>query len=123
MGILRIGTLGMDILEMGILVGIGHIGWEIGKLDREKWGYWMGGYTERLGGLGLGRIRKLVCDGRETLFLAFLERFQYWNSCTANFLGHVTSRHMRDSTSRLDPFRLSRFRDRILIPRYCDPYF
>jgi hypothetical protein len=81
------------------------------------------GHTERLGGLGLGPIRKLVCDGREALFLAFLERFQYRNSCTANFLGHVTSRHMRDSTSRLDPFRLSRFRDRISIPRYCDPYF
>jgi hypothetical protein len=29
--------------------------------------------------------------------------------------GHVTSRPISDSTSRLDPFRLSRFRDRILI--------
>jgi hypothetical protein len=85
MGILGMGILGMDILGMGILVGIGHIGWEMGKLDGEKWGYWMGGYTERLGGLGLGRIRKLVCDGREILFLAFLERFQCWNSCTANY--------------------------------------
>ena len=87
---------------------MGHIGWgEMGKLN--------GRDTERLGGLGLGPIRKLVCDGREALFLAFLERFQCRNSCTANFLGHVISRHMRDSTSRLDPFRLSRFRDRILI--------
>ena len=37
--------------------------------------------------------------------------------------GHVTSRPISDSTSRLDPFRLSRFRDRISTPRYCDPYF
>ena len=37
--------------------------------------------------------------------------------------GHVTSRPISDSTSRLDPFRLSRFRDCILILRYCNPYF
>ena len=119
MGILGMGTLGMGTLGMDILVGNGH--------TSGKWEYWMGILdgrdTECLGGLGLGPIRKLVCDGREALFLAFLERFQYWNSRTANFLGHVTSRHMRDSTSRLDPFRLSRFRDRISTPRYCDPYF
>jgi hypothetical protein len=35
--------------------------------------------------------------------------------------GHVTSLPIGDSTSRLDPCRLSRFRDRILTPRYCDP--
>jgi hypothetical protein len=77
MGILRMGILGMDIL-----VGNGHTSGN-GNIE---WEYWMGGYTERLGGLGLGRIGKLVCDGRETLFLAFLERFQCRNSCTANFL-------------------------------------
>jgi hypothetical protein len=37
--------------------------------------------------------------------------------------GHVTSHPMGDSTGRLDPIRLSRFRDRISIPRYYDPYF
>jgi hypothetical protein len=37
--------------------------------------------------------------------------------------GHVTSHPIGDSTSRLDPFRLSRFRDRILILQYCDSYF
>jgi hypothetical protein len=56
---------------MDILVGNGNIGWE----------YWMGILdgrdTEHLGGLGLGPIRKLVCNGKEALFLAFLERFQY----------------------------------------------
>ena len=31
--------------------------------------------------------------------------------------GHVTSRPMGDSTGRLDPIRLSRFRDRISTPR------
>jgi hypothetical protein len=111
MGILQMGILGMGILGMDILVGNGNIEWE----------YWTGETLSVWENLRLGPIRKLVCDGREALFLAFLERFQCWNSCTANFLGHVTSRHMRDSTSRLDPFRLSRFRDRILIPQYCDP--
>jgi hypothetical protein len=56
--------------------GNGHTG---GNIEREKWEYWMGG-------LGLGPIRELLCDGREALFLAFLERFQCRNSCTANFL-------------------------------------
>jgi hypothetical protein len=37
--------------------------------------------------------------------------------------GYITLRPISNSTSRLDPFRLSRFRDRILIPRYCNPYF
>jgi hypothetical protein len=46
--------------ELGILGG--DIGWED-----------IHGHTERLGGLGLGLIRKLVSDGRKTLFLAFLE--------------------------------------------------
>jgi hypothetical protein len=91
--------------------------WHVTKTSEATWTY------RAFGNLALGRIREFACDRRETLFLAFLERFQYWNSCTANFLGHVTSRHMRDSTSRLDPFRLSRFRDRISTPRYCDPYF
>ena len=53
---------------MDIPVEMGHIGWgEMGKLN--------GRDTERLGGLGLGRIRKLVCNRREILFLVFLERF------------------------------------------------
>ena len=32
------------------------------------------GHYERLGGLALGPIRKLVYNEREVLFLAFLER-------------------------------------------------
>jgi hypothetical protein len=57
-GIGILGMGGMDIL------GMGYIGWgEMGILD--------GRNTERLGGLGLGPIRKLVCNGREALFLAF----------------------------------------------------
>jgi hypothetical protein len=60
MGILRMGILGMDIL-----VGNGNIEWE----------YWIGGTLSVWENLGLGPIRKLVCDRRETLFLAFLERF------------------------------------------------
>ena len=71
-----LGMEGMDTLGMGILNG--------------KWEYWMGilngGTLSIWESLGLGPIRKLVCDGREALFLAFLERFQCRNSCTANFL-------------------------------------
>jgi hypothetical protein len=58
---------------------LGILGWDIGWED-------IHGHTERLEGLGLGLIRKLVSDGRETLFLAFLERFQCRNSCTAHLL-------------------------------------
>jgi hypothetical protein len=63
-----------------------HTEWEMGILDGDIGREDIYGHTERLGGLGLGPIRKLVCNGREALFLAFLERFQCRNSCTANFL-------------------------------------
>jgi len=49
-------------------------------LDRENKDIkWEGiyGLIKYLGGLELRRIRKLVCNKREILFLIFLERFQY----------------------------------------------
>ena len=65
MGILGIG--GMDTM------GNEHIRWGMGIFDGRT-------HVDILSvweNLALGRIRKLACDRREALFLAFLERFQY----------------------------------------------
>jgi hypothetical protein len=48
--------------------------WETGVLDGNMGWEDIYGYIEYLGGLGLGRIERLVCDRRETTVFAFLGR-------------------------------------------------
>jgi hypothetical protein len=125
MGRVQIGRE-MDIWD-------GRILWK-GKLYIKGRGLWYMTKTSEViwiyrafGNLALGRIREFACGRRETLFFAFFREFPVlvqlflWelrdmgNGTWDTGHGHITSHPIGNSTSRLDPFRLSRFRDRILI--------
>jgi hypothetical protein len=81
--------------EMGILDG--------GNRDI-RWGDTCG-HIERLGGLELGRIRQLACVWEGNAVFGVFREVPVSEQLHCEFPGHVTSRHMRDSTCRLVPIR------------------